>query len=220
MALPLCLSTVIFDLDGTLTDPQQGMLDCLRGALRAHDVRWQEPLTWFIGPPAGESLPLLIPDREPAFQKRVLDHYRACYADEGWVRNAVYPGIRQLLEELRARGVTLYVCTSKLARFAEKIIEHFTLTHYFAGIAADDGSSVHHDKADLLRGLMTGYGFPAETAVMIGDRRFDIAAAQSLGIASVGVTYGYGSADELEQARPDALCASVEELRELLMKRM
>lgn len=219
MALPARLTTVIFDLDGTLTDPQEGMLDCLRGALRAHDVTWQEPLTWFIGPPAGDSLPRLMPEHEPAFQKRVLDHYRACYADEGWARNSVYPGIRPLLEELRARHVALFLCTSKLARFAHRIVDHFTLSQYFSGVAADAGSSVHHDKADLLRGLMIEHGVSAGSAVMIGDRRFDIAAAHSLGIASIGVSYGYGSEAELAEAQPDAVCATVDELRTLLLER-
>lgn len=220
MPIPRTLRTAIFDLDGTLTDPQSGMLDCLQAALRAHDVAWDGPLTWFIGPPAGESLERLMPGSEPAYRNQVLRHYRACYAESGWCRNSVYPGVHELLGELRSRGVALYLCTSKLASFAHRILEHFALAPYFAGVAADAGTSAHHDKADLLRGLIAEHHFDPQAAVMIGDRKFDILAARAAGVASIAVTYGYGSLEELTAARPDATCDGVDAVAGLLLGRV
>lgn len=218
MPLPAVLRSTIFDLDGTLTDSRPGILGCLEAALRAHDIPWTGPLDWFIGPPAGQSFERLMPDRDATFRTQVLRHYRGCYAATGWAENAVYPGIVALLTALRARGVTLYVCTSKRDDFARRILDHFALTPFFAGIVADRGSSEHHDKADLLRELIDEHAIERTTAVMIGDRKFDMLAARSLGLVSVAVLYGFGLAEELAAARPDAICASVDELTRLLLQ--
>ena len=213
------LRTAIFDLDGTLTDSRPGILNCLQAALRGHGIAWQGSLDWFIGPPAGQSFARLMPTREEAFRSRVLQHYRACYAATGWAENAVYAGIPELLTALRARGVALYLCTSKRDDFARRILDHFTLTAFFAGIVADRGASENHDKADLLTELLQGHSIDPATAVMIGDREFDILAARATGLRSVAVGYGFGSQEELVDVQPDHFCASVEELSEFLLKR-
>jgi phosphoglycolate phosphatase len=217
MPVPDRLHSVIFDLDGTLTDSRRGILGCLEGALRAHNVQWQGSLDWFIGPPAGQSLAKLMPEREPAFRTRVLQHYRACYAATGWTQNTVYPGIRELLNTLRERGAALYLCTSKREEFTHRILDHFALRPFFSGVVADRATSEHHDKADLLRELLTQYEIDRSSAVMIGDREFDILAARATGVASVAVSYGFGSAAELAEGRPDATCDSVAALSALVL---
>ena len=217
MSLPTTLRSVVFDLDGTLTDSRPGILNCLQAALRAHGIVWEGSLDWFIGPPAGQSFAKLMPHHDVAFRTQVLQDYRACYAATGWAENDVYSGIQELLITLRARGVTLYVCTSKRDDFARRILDHFALTPFFAGIVADHGASENHDKADLLRELMETHGIEQATAVMIGDREFDMLAARAVGLSSIAVLYGFGSAEELTAAAPDATCASVAALTELLV---
>ncbi len=217
MPLPNNLRTAIFDLDGTLTDSRPGILGCLQRALHAHAIVWEGPLDWFIGPPAGQSFAKLIPDRDAAFRTQVLQQYRACYAATGWAENALYPGILALLRSLRERSVTLYVCTSKRDDFARRILDHFALTPFFAGIIADHGASENHNKADLLTELIAAHGIERATAAMIGDREFDMLAARAVGLSSIAVLYGFGSAEELTAASPDATCASVEDLSQLLL---
>jgi phosphoglycolate phosphatase len=220
MPVPDRLHSIIFDLDGTLTDSRRGILGCLEGALRAYNVEWQGSLAWFIGPPAGQSLARLMPDSEPAFRMQVLQHYRACYAATGWTRNAVYPGIRELLTTLRERGVALYLCTSKREEFTHRILDHFALRQFFSGIVADRAASEHHDKADLLSELLMEHKIDRSSAVMIGDREFDILAARAVGIASIAVTYGFGSPAELADGRPDATCHIVAALTRFLLSRV
>jgi phosphoglycolate phosphatase len=219
MPVPSILRAVIFDLDGTLTDSRRGILGCLERALRAHDIAWEGSLAWFIGPPAGQSFARLMPDRQPAFRTQVLQHYRACYAATGWTENAVYPGIRELLTTLGERGVTLYLCTSKRDDFTRRILDHFGLSPFFVGIASDNGTSETHDKADLLAELMDKHGIQHSSAVMVGDREFDILAARTVGLPSIAVLYGFGAAEELAAARPDATCASVAALTDFLLAR-
>src|ERR1700748_1018790 len=135
MPIPDPLRTIIFDLDGTLTDSRPGILGCLEAALRAHNIAWEGSLAWFIGPPAGQSFARLMPNSEPAFRTQVLKHYRACYAAKGWTENEVYPGIPELLTTLRERGVILYLCTSKRIEFTQRILDHFALAQFFSGVA-------------------------------------------------------------------------------------
>lgn len=220
MPIPDRLQSIIFDLDGTLTDSRPGILGCLEGALRAHHVAWHGSLAWFIGPPAGQSFARLMPDRDPAFRTQVLQHYRACYAAKGWTQNAVYPGIRELLTTLHENGAALYLCTSKREEFTWRILEHFALRQFFTGVVADRAASEHHDKADLLRELLEKYEINRSSAIMIGDREFDIFAARAVGLPSIAVNYGFGSREELLEGRPDATCDTVAALATLLLARV
>ncbi len=219
MPFPDRLHSIIFDLDGTLTDSRQGILGCLERALRAYDISWEGSLAWFIGPPAGQSFARLMPDHEPAFRSQVLQQYRACYAASGWTENAVYPGIRELLTTLQERAIALYLCTSKREEFTRRILDHFALTPFFTGIVADHGASETHDKADLMTELLDGYSIDPSSSVMVGDREFDVLAARSVGLPSVAVLYGFGAAEELAAAQPDVTCASVEDLSKFLLAR-
>jgi phosphoglycolate phosphatase len=204
--------SVIFDLDGTLTDSKPGILGCLINALEAHGIGWTEPLDWFIGPPADQSLRRLMPDADEPSRAALLHDYRLCYDATGWAENSVYPGVHGVLQSLQASGWRLFVCTSKREDFAGRILEKFDLSRYFLGVYADTAGSLHHTKTDLLRRLLEEQSLDRATTFMVGDRNFDIEAARANGVTSIAVTYGYGTSEEFESARPDYTCNAVEDL--------
>ena len=205
--------SAIFDLDGTLTDSKPGILGCLTSALNAHGIPWTGPLDWFIGPPADQSLRRLMPDGDEARRSALLHDYRLCYDATGWEENSVYPGVHAVLQSLQASGWQLFVCTSKREDFALRILERFALKPYFLAVYADTAGSLHHAKTALLRCLLEEQSLDPATAYMVGDRNFDIEAARVNGVTSIAVTYGYGTPEELESARPDYICNAVEGLR-------
>ena len=204
--------SAIFDLDGTLTDSKPGILGCLTSALDAHRIPWTGPLDWFIGPPADQSVRRLMPDADDPRRAALLHDYRLCYDATGWQENSVYPGVHAVLQSLQASGWQLFVCTSKREDFARRILEKFALNPYFLALYADTVGSLHHTKTALLRRLLEEQSLDPATAYMVGDRNFDIEAARASGVTSIAVTYGYGTAEELESARPDYTCHAVEDL--------
>jgi phosphoglycolate phosphatase len=204
--------SAIFDLDGTLTDSKPGILGCLTKALEAHGIAWTGPLDWFIGPPAEQSWPRLLPDADEPRLAALRRDYRLCYDAAGWAENSVYPGVPAVLQSLRASGWQLFVCTSKREDFAVRILEKFGLSGYFLALYADTAGSINHTKTALLRRLLEEQSLDCATTFMVGDRNFDIEAARANGVTSIAVTYGYGTPEELESARPDHICNAVEDL--------
>ncbi len=141
----------------------------------------------------------------------LIARYRERYAEIGYAENRVYPGIPEALRALSASRVSMGVCTSKRADFAERILEHFHLRQYFAFV---DGGDIGVTKEAQLRGLLAS-GTIAPHATMIGDRAADVNAARSLGLPAVGVLWGYGSRDELSAAGADCLLESPDQLKTL-----
>ena len=204
--------SAIFDLDGTLTDSKPGIIGCLTNALEAHGIAWTGPLDWFIGPPADQSWSRFVPDADEPRRAALRHHYRLCYDATGWAENSVYPGVHALLQALQASGWQLFVCTSKREDFAARILEKFALSSYFLALYADTAGSLNHTKTALLRRLLEEQSLDPATTFMVGDRSFDIEAARANGVTSIAVTYGYGTSEELESARPDHTCNAVEDL--------
>lgn len=194
---------LFFDLDGTLTDPARGIVASIWYALDQLGVERPpaEELTKYIGPPLAESMATLVGESRA---DDALHHYRARYAETGWRENAVYAGIDDMLARLRGSGFELYVATSKVQVFATRILSHFELDGYFSGVFGAELDGRRADKSDLLRFALATTGTSTD-AVMIGDRRYDVAGARSNGMRSVGVTWGFGSRDELIEAGADAL---------------
>lgn len=202
----------IFDLDGTLTDPRRGIVRCLLEALG--EVGVPPPagdLTRFIGPPLADTFTLLAGDA--SLGAVALAAFRRRYAEDGLFENEVYPGIEALLTAA-SRDAALYVATSKPRVFAERILERFGLARHFTAVHGAELSGERADKAELLRHLCAQEGISPSTAIMIGDREQDIAAARANGMRSVGVTWGFGSQEEL--AGSDAICLSPYDLAALL----
>ncbi len=204
--------SAIFDLDGTLTDSKPGILGCLTKALQAHGIPWSGSLDWFIGPPADQSLRRLMPDASDSSRAALLHDYRLCYDATGWANNSVYPGVEAMLQSLQASGWQLFLCTSKRKDFTLRILKKFALSPFFQAVYADTVGSLHHSKTALLRRLIEEQCLTPTSAVMVGDRNFDIEAARANGVTSIAVTYGYGTPEEIEHAGPDYTCGTVEDL--------
>lgn len=210
-------TAILFDLDGTLTDSKPGILNCLRTTLLAHNIRWEGSLDRFIGPPVEEWAKELLPCGDEMAQAQIAADYRNCYDQKGWAENSVYPGIPELLKELRQHGFPLYVCTSKQEHFAVRILKKFGLAEYFTTIHGDRAEFTSHSKVDLLAHLLRQESLAPSTTWMIGDRRFDIEAAHANGVRVIAVGYGYGSAEELAAGNPTAICATPAEVLEVLL---
>jgi len=187
----------LFDLDGTLTDPKVGITRSIQYALEhlGRPVPAADALTWMIGPPLLASFAQILgSDSEAAEALRL---YRVRFSDVGLFENEVYPGIPELLARLRSRGMRLFVATSKPHVFARRIVEHFGLLGFFEVVYGSELDNRNADKRDLLRHLVTTEGFDPAGAVMIGDREHDAIGARSVGMPAIGVTWGYGSREEL-----------------------
>ncbi|HEX5130806.1 MAG TPA: HAD hydrolase-like protein [Usitatibacter sp.] len=209
---------VLFDLDGTLTDPREGITRSIAYALERMGVPPPplDQLTFAIGPPLRPSLATLIGDETPAAVERALAHYRERFADVGLFENAVYDGIAETLRLLGERGSTLYVATSKPRVYAERIVRHFGLEAHFEAIHGCELDGTREDKRELLAHLLPHHRVAANDAVMIGDRGADMVAARHHGVRAVGALWGYGSREELEGAGAQSLCRAPGELAALL----
>ena len=201
---------LFFDLDGTLTDPREGITRSIAYALERMGLAPPPlaDLTFAIGPPLRRSLAQLIGSEESDPIERALAFYRERFADVGLYENAVYDGMVDTLQALSATGSTLIVATSKPRVYAERIVRHFGLEAHFAAVHGCELDGTREDKRDLLAHLMELRGVRASDAVMIGDRGADMRAGRHHGMRALGVRWGYGSDDELRDAGAHALCDS------------
>jgi len=203
-----------FDLDGTLTDPRNGIVGCLRHALAAvrADIPSDAKLAAFIGPPLQQSLRQLLKNPDESVLAEALTRYRERFSSVGMYDNEVYPGIPELLRALGAAGWTLRVVTSKPTVFADRILTHFDLSQHFTGVHGSELSGVRSDKAELIAHVLETERISAEDAVMIGDRSHDVVGARANGVRALGVLWGYGTRAELAAAGADELYESISAL--------
>jgi phosphoglycolate phosphatase len=208
----------LFDLDGTLTDPREGITRSIAHALERMGVAPPplDDLCFAIGPPLRKSLARLIGTEEREAVERCLAHYRERFADVGLFENAPYEGIANALAALRGRGATLYVATSKPRVYAERIVRHFDLEVHFAAVHGCELDGTRESKMDLLEHLIATHSLERRGAVMVGDRDVDMLAARHHGLGALGVTYGYGGHAELLEAGAHALCERAADLPQAL----
>ena len=199
--------TVLFDLDGTLTDPRVGITGSIRHALREMGVEHDpaDDLTWCIGPPIQRSFEKLL---GPARADEGVAHYRARYGAGGLFENELFAGIDTTLASLAADGLRLFVATSKAHHFARPIVAHFGLDRYFMAVEGAELDGTRSDKAEVIAHVLALHHVDPARAIMIGDREHDIIGARKNGLRNIGVLYGFGDAAELEAAGADQLCAS------------
>lgn len=207
--------TILFDLDGTLTDSGEGIINCVIYALERFGlpVPAREELRYFVGPPLHDSF---VKQGVPADRaEEAVAVYRERYVPTGMFENTPYPGIRELLEALKTESHTLYVASSKPEWMCVEILKHFDLAKYFSMIcgATMDTSRTH--KEAVIEYLIQENG-RADNMVMVGDTKFDVLGAKAHGILCIGVSWGYGTVEAMQQAGAAAIAETMEDLEKLL----
>jgi phosphoglycolate phosphatase len=202
------MKDILFDLDGTLTDPREGITRSIAYALERLGIEAPplDALTFAIGPPLRASLARLIGTDAKDVVESALAHYRVRFADVGLFENQPYDGIADTLSQLTASGARLYVATSKPLVYARRIVEHFALDAHFIAVHGCELDGTREDKRELLPYLMAAHAVEPHNAVMVGDRGVDMAAARLHGLRAVGALWGYGSREELESAGAHDVC--------------
>ena len=211
---------VLLDLDGTLTDSRPGIVAGYEAALRAlgHEPDPAFDLTRFIGPPLMDVATELLAGYGDTRVAEAAAAYRDYYGTTGLFQSTVYDGIRDCLAALRAAGIRLHLATSKRVEFARPILVHFGLADSFASInGAVSGGALDH-KPELIAHILAEHGIAPDDAIMVGDRRYDITGAHANRLRGIGVLWGYGTSEELEQAGADRIVATPAELAEALLQ--
>ena len=205
---------VLFDLDGTLTDPLPGIARSIQHAVVALGGEPPEidDLKRFIGPPLRASLAELLGTTDRESIVRAVEHYRERFARVGMFENAVYPGIVYELERLAAAGHALWVVTSKPHVYANAIVDHFNLRRFFRSVYGSELDGRFVDKAELIHRVLQEEELVASETWMIGDRAADVFGGKEQGTRTAAVLWGYASADELAAAAPDVIVRAVGEL--------
>lgn len=214
--MALVYDAVIFDLDGTLTRSEEGIINSVVYALEqlGFQVPDKETLLQFIGPPLAYSFTQFC-GLTQAESLQAQDKYRERYVPIGYLENEVYTGIRSLIKKLKKAGAYLGIATGKPQKPTEAILKHFKLDSYFDEVIGTGEKALSSDKKELITLALAP--FDGGKAVMVGDRKFDIQGAKAVGIDSIGVGYGYGTEDELKQAGCTHFVNTVAELEELLL---
>ncbi|MBG9581783.1 5'-nucleotidase [Bacillus thuringiensis] len=213
-------TTYLFDLDGTLTDPKEGIVNSVLYALKKvgiEELHIRE-LDSFIGPPIQQSFVERYNMNEGEVERAVF-YFREYLKQSGLLENNIYEGIPNLLQQLKNTGNRLFIATSKPTIFAEQVIEHFQLTNYFEDIIGSNLDGTRIKKEEIIAHILqTNEELNKEEIVMIGDRKHDIIGANQNGIASIGVLYGYGSETELTEVGATHIAIDVKELHHLCLE--
>ncbi len=211
---------VLFDLDGTLTDPKEGITGCVQHALKCMNIEPPEKdeLLSFIGPPLVDSFMkyfgMTKEDAEIALLK-----YRERFSTVGMFENKVYDGIPEMLERLKTAGLTLAVASLKPLVFVEKILEKFELKKYFSAVSGSDLEGTKHTKKQIIDDVLAMLPpLSPDGIIMVGDRYQDVEGAKEAGIKSIGVKYGYAAENELEDAGADSIAHTPKEVAEIILK--
>ena len=204
----LRFDTVLFDLDGTLTDPAEGITNSVAYALERFGIHVEDrtALQPFIGPPLKESF-MKFYGLSDADGERAVEIYRESFKPTGIFENRVYPGVPEMLAELKAAGLRLCIASSKPEVFVKQILEHFDLAGYFDAVCGSELDGRRTDKAEVVAEALRRC--PGEHPVMVGDRFHDVAGAKKNGLPCAGVLFGYGGQEELAKAGADFIAADV-----------
>lgn len=193
---------LLFDLDGTLTDPGLGITNSVMYALEKFDIKVEDRTTLykFIGPPLRDSFETFY-GFSGEKSELAVQYYREYYKEQGLYENEVYEGIVDLLMQLKEQGKSLIVATSKPENFAIEILQHFKLYDYFDFVAGATMDKTRNEKADIIKYAMESCNISEKSSsIMIGDREHDIIGANENELDSIGVLFGYGSLEELQRA--------------------
>lgn len=209
---------ILFDLDGTLTEPKEGITKSVAYALEYYGIHVEDldTLCPFIGPPLKESF-MKFYGFDDAKAEEAVEKYREYFRPCGVYENELYPGVIALLEGLKEQGKVLVLATSKPTVFAKIILEHFELSQYFDCVVGSELDGTRVNKDEVITCALKEAGIEDKSiAVMIGDREHDILGAKANGLDCIGALYGHGSREELEKAGADVIVKTVEELQRVL----
>ncbi len=212
------IKVVLFDLDGTLTDPALGITKSVAYALESFGIHTQDlgELCKFIGPPLKDSFMEYYGFSEEQAIAGIAK-YREYFRETGIYENKLYPGVKEMLEKLKDNGMRLILATSKPKVFADIILEHFDIMKYFELTCGCELDGTRGKKSEVILYAMETAGLSADSTIMVGDRKHDVLGAKEAGIGSIGVLFGYGGYDELREAGADVIVATVWELGEVLL---
>lgn len=207
-------TTLLFDLDGTLTDPKEGITKCIAHALTrmGRTPPALDELAFAIGPPLRPTFGRLLETEDRDHIEAALAAYRERFATVGLFENALYANIRESLQAAHDAGHRMFLATSKPHVYATRILDHFGIAPLFSGVYGSELDGRHDDKGELIAHLLASERLDAANCRMFGDRLHDVIGARKNGIETVGVTWGYGSRQELLEAGAAALCAAPEYL--------
>ncbi len=210
---------IFFDLDGTLTDPKEGIVNCVKYALEYYGINEtdERKLMNFIGPPLVWSFANFYGfDEEKA--REATEKYRERFATTGLFENRVYDGMEAALQKLTDSGHILVLATSKPKVFADRIMAKYRLRPYFKAVCGAELDGTRDNKNEVIEYAIEKVGASRDKIIMVGDRKHDIIGAKMCGIASCGVTFGYAEDGELEKAGADFIANNIDEMLEILMK--
>jgi phosphoglycolate phosphatase len=212
--------TLFFDLDGTLSDPSEGITRSIQHALECLGRPYpsKDELKHYIGPPLRWTFPRLLGTDDRELVETAIGYYRERYETVGLFENEVYPGIPELLAQLRSDGYALYVVTSKPKVYADRIIRHFGLDRFFLGVYGPELDGRFDEKRELVGYILRERSIDPRRVIMIGDRARDIESGQAHGTRTLGVTYGFGSEEEITAAGPDEICHSPGEIHPAILR--
>lgn len=208
---------VFFDFDGTIADTGEGIFSSVRYAIKesGFDPVSEESIRTFIGPPIFDSFKreLDMNDEQCAF---AVQKYREEYSRNGIFRFKLYPGIEELIRELKSNGIKVAIASSKPENFVKKIVEYLKFDELIDFISAPNSDKANAGKTILVKNAVAYFGIEKNKAIMIGDRYFDIDGANGAGVESIGVTFGYGSEEELKNAGATYITSNTAEIRKII----
>lgn len=212
------IHNILFDLDGTLTDPKEGIVNSILFALDKLGIQEENinELDTFIGPPLRGSF-IARYNLSDNLADNAVTFYREYFSEKGLYENQVYPGVVELLEFLVSQKYQLYLATSKPTIYADKILWHFNLHKYFTGIVGSNLDNTRTDKSEVIAHVVSTYNLQPVNSIMVGDRKHDIIGAKNNSMRSIAVTYGYGSLEEISLHNPDFIVNSSNELKSILL---
>jgi phosphoglycolate phosphatase len=212
------MTAILFDLDGTLTDPKIGITGCIQYAIA--ELGNQPPATdellWCIGPPLTASFAKILETEDRVLINRAISLYRDRFSTIGLFENELYPEIPETIKSIRAEGYQTYVATSKPHVYAKRIVEHFGLSTLFDNIYGSELDGTRSIKGELIQHILLRENLDAKATVMIGDRSHDVIGAKQNQVFAIGVTYGYGSEEELNNHGADAIAHSPKDILPLI----
>jgi len=206
--------TLFFDLDGTLSDPSEGITRSVQHALErlGRPCPSKSELIQYIGPPLRWTFPRLLDTDDREFVETAIRYYRERFEHVGLFENEVYPGIPELLRQLHDDGYPLYVVTAKPRVYADRIIRHFGLDPFVTEVYGPELDGRFDEKRELVGFILHKRRLDPRRTIMIGDRASDIESGRAYGTRAIGVTYGFGTLDEIAAAKPDHICHSPYEI--------